>query len=128
MNPETTLWTQVLFQATWDLAGVRVNMPLRYVPIQKSARAWLCSPDESLGSFVWICNCMAMNPETVRRRVLSKTPPELTALSAPEIIENLSRTATDHLPLTDKAPLHRNPKPVFFGLDLKNTASDASAI
>ena len=65
MNPETTLWTQVQLQAIWDLGGVRVNMPLKYVPVvQKSARAWLCSRDESLGSFVWICNCLVLDPET----------------------------------------------------------------
>ena len=133
MNTETTLWTQVLLQAIWDLAGVRVNMPLRYVPLsQKSPREWLCSRDESLGSFVWICHCLALNPETVRRRVLSKPPPESTPLSAPEVIESLSQTIAfrenEKLPLSGVAPLDRNTRPVFFMLDLKNTASDASAI
>jgi hypothetical protein len=86
MNPEVVLWTRVLLQAIWDMAGVRVNTSSRYVPqIQRSARAWICSRVESPGSFVWTCNCLSLDPDTVRRHIFSKSTAQLSALSEVEL-------------------------------------------
>ena len=134
MNPEAILWTQVLLQAIWDLAGVRINTPPRYLPLlHKSARAWLCSRDESLGSFVWTCNCLSLDPDTVRKHGLSKSPAELSALSESEIRDSLSQPVVspenpEQPSLNEVAPLSRNAKgTVFFSLHLKNIDCDASA-
>src|SRR4051812_9193380 len=86
MNPEVVLWTRVLLQAIWDMAGGRVNTSARYVPqIQRSARAWICSRIESPGSFVWTCNCLSLDADTVRRHIFSKSTAQLSALSEVEL-------------------------------------------
>jgi hypothetical protein len=87
MKPEKVLWTRVLLQAVWDLAGIRVNAPPRDVPrLRSSARAWICSGDQSQGSFIWTCNSLSLDPDTVRRRVLNKSKEELKAISEKEFL------------------------------------------
>jgi hypothetical protein len=93
MNPETILWTRVLLQAIWDLAGIRLNAPPRDIPrLQASARAWICSDADSLGSFRWTCYSLSLDPATVRRRLFSKTKAELGALSEAELQDKLRAT------------------------------------
>jgi hypothetical protein len=88
MNPEIILWTRVLLQAIWDLAGIRVNAPPRDVPrLRSSARAWICSADHSQGSFIWTCNSLSLDPDTVRKRVLNKSKADLKAISEKEFLE-----------------------------------------
>jgi hypothetical protein len=88
MNPEIILWTRVLLQAIWDLAGIRVNAPPRDVPrLRSSARAWICSPDHSQGSFIWTCNSLSLDPDTVRKHVLNKSKADLKAISEKEFLE-----------------------------------------
>jgi hypothetical protein len=118
MNPEVVLWTRVLLQAIWDMAGVRVNTSARYVPqIQRSARAWICSRIESPGSFVWTCNCLSLDADTVRRHIFSKSTAQLSALSEVELQaaarrleaqesneNNVEETAVDEtLPITEQS-------------------------
>ena len=92
MNPETILWTRVLLQAIWDLAGIRLNAPPRDIPrLQRFARAWICSKDDSPGSFVWTCTCLSLDADTVRRRVFSKSKAELGAISESDLIEGHSQ-------------------------------------
>ena len=82
MDPEKALWAQVLLQAIWDLAGIRVKGPRNDIPrLRSSARAWICSGNDSEGSFNWICNSLSLDPATVRTRVLSKSKEELRAIS-----------------------------------------------
>jgi hypothetical protein len=83
MTSEIILWSRVLLQAMWDLAGIRANLPKRELPrLQRRTRAWFLSREESLGSFIWICHILSLEPDAVRSRVLSKSKAELVALAA----------------------------------------------
>src|SRR5919205_3840992 len=83
MTPETILWSRVLLQAIWDLAGVKLNLPRRDIPrLQRRTRAWFFSLDDSPGSFIWICHTLSLEPEVVRSRVLNKPAADLDALIA----------------------------------------------
>lgn len=81
MNTELSLWCQVLQQAIWDVAGIKVKLPQKEIPrLQRSARAWFLSSDESPGSFLWICHILSLDSGAVRRRVLTARPAELVSL------------------------------------------------
>jgi hypothetical protein len=82
MTSENILWSRVLLQAIWDLAGVRANLPKREIPrLQRRTRAWFLTHDDSPGSFIWICHILALEPDAVRSRVLTKSKAELVALA-----------------------------------------------
>lgn len=61
-DPERKLWAHVLLQAVADLSG--------HDPIARPARAWITSTNDSIGSFIWICHQLALDPAAVRKRVL----------------------------------------------------------
>jgi hypothetical protein len=83
MNPEAILWSRVLLQAIWDLAGIKLNVPKRDIPrLQRRTRAWFTARDDSPGSFIWICHNLSLEPDVVRSRVLNKPTGELGALLA----------------------------------------------
>lgn len=63
-DPERKLWANVLLQALTDLAGRD--------PQARSARAWISSRDNSVGSFSWVCYQLSLDPDAVRQRVLRK--------------------------------------------------------
>jgi hypothetical protein len=102
MTSEIILWSRVLLQAMWDLAGIRANLPKRELPrLQRRTRAWFLAREESPGSFIWICNILALEPEAVRSRVLSKSKAELVALAAddapPSDADALAGTSNEEL-------------------------------
>ena len=110
MNPERILWTRVLLQAIWDFAGIRLNAPPRDIPrLQRSARAWICSRDESQGSFIWTCNSLSLDPETVRSRVLTKTKAELTATIESQIreCEDSAQGDQNSRRISERTPIRR---------------------
>jgi hypothetical protein len=81
MNPEIILWSRVLLQAIWDVAGIKLKLPKSEVPrLQRTTRAWFSSTSDSLGSFIWICNILSLDPDSVRKRVLTKPAAELGSL------------------------------------------------
>ncbi len=81
MNAELTLWCHVLQQAIWDVAGIKAKLPQKEIPrLQRSARAWFLSSDESLGSFLWICHNLSFDADAVRKRILRASPAQLSAL------------------------------------------------
>jgi hypothetical protein len=83
MTPEIILWSRVLLQAIWDLAGIKLNLPKRDIPrLQRRTRAWLLSADDAPGSFIWICYTLSLEPDVVRSQVLNKPTAELGALVA----------------------------------------------
>ncbi len=61
-DPERKLWAHVLLQALADLGN--------HDPIARPARHWFTSRDDSIGSFIWICHHLSMDPAAVRQRVL----------------------------------------------------------
>ena len=63
-EPEKTLWMSVLTLAMQDLSGPDL--------FAKPARAWFCSRDRSLGSLIWICDQVGLDPDAVRQKVLRR--------------------------------------------------------
>jgi hypothetical protein len=63
-EPEQTLWMSVLSLAMQDLSGPD--------HLAKPARAWLCSKNNSLGSLIWVCDQLGLNPDAVRQNVLRR--------------------------------------------------------
>ncbi len=83
MNAELTLWCHVLQQAIWDVAGIKAKLPNKEIPrLQRSARAWFLSSDETPGSFLWICHTLSFEADAVRKRILTASPAQLNALIA----------------------------------------------
>jgi hypothetical protein len=83
MNPEIILWSRVLLQAIWDVAGIKLKLPKSEVPrLQRTTRAWFSSVSDSPGSFIWICHILSLDPNAVRRRVLTKPAAELASLAS----------------------------------------------
>jgi hypothetical protein len=93
MNPELNLWCHVLQQAIWDVAGIKAKLPQKEIPrLRRSARAWFLSSDQTPGSFLWICHTLSLEPAAVRKRVLTASPAELTAM-IPEETAEVTQTA-----------------------------------
>jgi hypothetical protein len=67
-EPEQSLWMSVLTLAMQDLAGAD--------HLAKPARAWLVSRNTSLGSLIWICDQLGLDPDAVRQKVLRRRAPE----------------------------------------------------
>jgi hypothetical protein len=81
MNPEMVLWSRVLLQAIWDLAGIKLKVQKSEAPrLQRKTRAWFLAKKQSPGSFIWICNILSLDPDAVRERVLARPAAELHSL------------------------------------------------
>lgn len=63
-EPEQTLWMSVLTLAMQDLCGPD--------HLAKPARAWMASRNTSLGSLIWICDQLGLDPDAVRQKVLRR--------------------------------------------------------
>jgi hypothetical protein len=75
-DPERKLWANVLLQAQSDISARD--------PIARSARRWFCSRDDSIGSFIWVCHHLSLDPDAAREHVLrnsNKAREPLTDLS-----------------------------------------------
>jgi len=68
-EPEQLLWMSVLTQALQDLSGPPF--------VAKPARAWLTSRSKAVGSLVWTCDQLGLDPDAVRQRVLRRPVSEL---------------------------------------------------
>ena len=81
MSPEMVLWSRVLLQAIWDLAGIKLKVQKSEAPrLQRRTRAWFLAKKDSPGSFIWICNILGLDPDAVRDRVLARSTAELRSL------------------------------------------------
>lgn len=59
MLPEAELWTAVIHQAIQDLSS-----PESYE--QHSAWLWFNSPSDAVGSFIWTCHVIDIEPSFIR--------------------------------------------------------------
>lgn len=78
-EPEQTLWSSVLTQAIQDLSGPDL--------VAKPARAWLTSRNTSLGSLIWICDQLGLDPSAVRQSVLRRRAEEHAARERSDAVE-----------------------------------------
>lgn len=78
-EPEQTLWSSVLQLAIQDLSGPAL--------VAKPARAWLTSRDTSLGSLIWICDQLGLDPSAVRQSVQRRRTAERPARDQSHAVE-----------------------------------------
>jgi hypothetical protein len=64
------LWFAVLEQATKDAEGDVKGPYNKY--IKEGARVWFRRENQGIGSFLWVCLMLDLNPEVVRKRVAKK--------------------------------------------------------
>jgi hypothetical protein len=67
--PEAELWTAVILQAIDDLDR-RTSLTPRLA--QDSAREWFSSESDAVGSFIWTCHVIDMDPNFIRSRLAKK--------------------------------------------------------
>ena len=71
-NGYKKLWFAVLEQAINDAEG-HVEGPKDYRKlITERARAWFFRKNQGIGSFLWLCLMLDLNPESVRRLIAKK--------------------------------------------------------
>lgn len=63
MLPEAELWTEVILQAIDDLDRRTSSASLS---AQDSARQWFASDHKGIGTFVWSCRVVDVDPSRVR--------------------------------------------------------------
>ena len=68
-EPEQTLWMSVLSLAMQDLSGPD--------HLAKPARAWFSSKNTALGSLIWVCDQLGLDPNAVRQKVLRRRAAEI---------------------------------------------------
>ncbi len=67
--PEAELWTQVILRAIEDLEK---RTSLTSTSAQDSAREWFASDSDALGSFIWICHAINVDPNLIRSGLAKK--------------------------------------------------------
>ena len=67
--PEAELWTAVILQAIDDLDR---HTSLSPTWAQDSAREWFTSESHAVGSFIWTCNVINVDPSFIRSRLAKK--------------------------------------------------------
>jgi hypothetical protein len=85
MIAEKLLWRAVLNQAVIDFASPGYIYGVDAASMQKSAAEWFLSPSRSLGSFLFICDILDINPEWFRKQLFG---------TSSDVLKN--RVATQH--------------------------------
>jgi hypothetical protein len=67
--PEAELWTAVILQAIDDLDR-RTSLTPRSA--QDSAREWFASESDAVGSFIWTCHVINVDPNFIRSQLAKK--------------------------------------------------------
>ena len=92
MSPEVELWTEVILQAIDDLDK---RTALCSPSNQRSAREWIASDADEIGSFVWACHAINLDPNFIRsqlaKRHQMKNPEEIPASLEDGRIDELTR-------------------------------------
>jgi hypothetical protein len=63
MLPESELWTEVMLQAIDDLDR---RTSLSPTSAQDSAREWFASDSDAVGSLIWVCLVIDVDPDCIR--------------------------------------------------------------
>jgi hypothetical protein len=67
--PEAELWISVILQAIDDLDRRTALSPRS---AQYSAREWFASESDEVGSFIWTCHVINVDPDFIRSRLAKK--------------------------------------------------------
>jgi len=70
MTAEKILWRAVLNQAVIDFASPGYVYGLDTASMQRSAGEWFLSNSHNLGSFLFVCEILNINPEWFRKQLL----------------------------------------------------------
>ena len=71
LQGEIELWISVLWRAAYDFHG-RFGAD---ETTQQDAEGWLYSTSTALGSFLWVCNSLDLNPDYLRERLIAEATP-----------------------------------------------------
>ena len=101
--PEVELWTEVILLAIDDLDR-RTRSSSR--SDQRSAKQWFDSDSDEIGSFVWACQAINVDPISIRSQLAKKhrlkNRGEITMRSSVQTSEKLAASITD---ITDQSRL-----------------------
>ena len=73
--PEADLWIEVILQAIRDLNARKASDEVVFA--KRSAQRWFVSDDEEVGSFIWTCHMLKVEPGVIRSMILKKHRKEL---------------------------------------------------
>jgi uncharacterized protein YfaT (DUF1175 family) len=72
MLPEAQLWTQVIIQAIRDSEEPALS---KAPAVRRYARHWLASSNEEVGSFLWACQLIEVDPYFIRSTLVKAAGP-----------------------------------------------------
>ena len=96
--PEAELWTQVLLQAITDLDGRTALTP---GSAKDSAREWFASECDGVGSFIWTCQIINVDPNFIRSRLAKKLRVKQPVQIMPSRAERAKALRRENSPLSD---------------------------
>ena len=67
MLPEAQLWTHVIIQAIRDSEAPTLS---KAPAVRRYARHWLASSNEEVGSFLWACQLIDVDPYFIRSALM----------------------------------------------------------
>ena len=73
--PEADLWIEVILQAMRDLSARKASDEVALA--KRSAQRWFMSGDEEVGSFIWTCHMLNVEPCVIRSMILKMHAREL---------------------------------------------------
>lgn len=75
-TPERDLWAAVLWTALLDISApaartyeVADSTNYKSLSNKETAQDWVFSEEFEIGSFLWVCQLLEMNPETMRKGI-----------------------------------------------------------
>ena len=81
VSPEESLWLDVLFRALDDYAGISLDVygAMVRTRCQRNAAEWFLADSRGIGSFLFCCETLDIDPGAVRRALRNATTADLCA-------------------------------------------------
>jgi hypothetical protein len=98
MLPEAELWTQVILQAINDLDG---RTSLTPNSAKDSAREWFASESDAVGSFIWTCQLINLDPSFIRSQLAKKLRMKNPLEVMPSLAQGAKALRRKNPPLSD---------------------------
>jgi hypothetical protein len=87
-NGYRKLWFAVLEQAIKDSEGYLVSSRDDNDRIKQEARRWFLSENQGIGTFLWICLMLDLNPEFLRKHIGKKYPHSCKKIVGTTVVKN----------------------------------------